>query len=187
MITKKNKLMLGIGIIMAFILTVCVIVLFVAQLKGRKTHFSSNNTSERIASLSCNTNSSERSFFAISTDKAKHEIIVTFNNGKPDKFFYTLVGKYNSEQEAASDASKNSIQYDLYMANNGRKPNSLSTRFSNTNDEILFSVYTDVSVIDTITIPIFLLPTDIKNLGSFSIEELKKIYETEKFNCTISQ
>lgn len=153
----------------------------------RETKTSEPQAETAVSALYCKSAVPVEPFFdSRSASEALHEIKVTFNKGVPDKFSYTYSGVYGSESEADQMRSRFHADYNIYLGTNNVNQESLYPTFTFDGAKAKINLFgVGEESLNSVTARFFFLSADVvRELETYSSDELMKIYADRGFSCT---
>lgn len=185
--SKIGKTLTICGIIAMILIVIAVSIIILLQPK--ETHISSGTEKSSIEVLDCVSSVQNEPFFV--SDKAidsNHEVKITFNNNKPDKYNYTYIGKFDSNKIAEEELSWLHGDYNNYMGKIDIYQEDLSPSFTVLDNDVIINLYLDnkTLAVDTARF-LFLTSEQFVNIKKMPITEVAKIYKNRSFNCVINK
>ena len=183
--SKNNKILtlvlIGVGLI--------ALAIFIAILvNGSETRTSEPQESNSISAVHCTAGGIEDAFFySDKVNTIENEIKVTYNNDKIDKMYYSYNGTYRSSDVVHEDEVRLHAKYNTYMGENGQKIEDLNPAYDEMNNKLHIGFYTDNfdKINEATSVFFFINKDDISKVKKYSIEEMKKYYESKGFSCEI--
>ena len=183
--SKSNKILtlvlIGVGLI--------ALAIFIAIFaNGSETRTSEPQEGNSISAVHCTAKGIEDGFFY--SDKVNtidNEIKITYNNGGIDKMYYSYNGTYRSSDVVHEDEIKFHAKYNTYMGENGQNIDDLNPAYDETNNKLHIGLYADSydRVNGVTSVFFFINNDDVSKVRNYSMEDMKKYYESKSFSCKI--
>ena len=183
--SKSNKILtmvlIGVGLI--------ALAIFIAIFaNGSETRTSESYENNSISAVHCTAKGIEDAFFySDKVNTIKNEIKVTYNNDKIDKMYYSYNGTYRSSDVVHEDEVRLHAKYNTYMGENGQKIEDLNPAYDETNNKLHIGLYADSydKINEATSVFFFINKDDINNVKKYSMDNMKKYYESKSFSCEI--
>lgn len=183
---KRKKTLIMVGSLLILLCVLIVIFLLIIT-NGNETRTSSEVDEDKLEALVCRSGGREDGFFHSDTaNQIVNEIKATYNGNSFDKLYYSYEGTYRSEDVAKGDESMHA-DYNIYMGENSLEQDSLSPSYSLVKNKYHLTLYADEEDdFNKVTAVFFYVDDkDVEKFKKFSIDEMKKYYETKDFKCSV--
>ncbi len=183
---KRKKTLMMVSSLLILLCVLIVIFLLIIT-NGNETRTSSEVEEEKLEALICRSGGREDGFFHSKTaNHITNEVKTTFNGDSFDKLYYSYEGVYRSTEEAEKDRSMHA-DYNIYMGDNNMPLDTLAPNYSAANNRFHLTLYTDdKNDFNLVTAVFFYVDEeDVEKFKKFSLDEMKKYYETKDFSCSI--
>lgn len=185
--TKNKKIWstVATGIVVLAVL-VALVAVFWDFFKSKETHISNKTTDIKVGVLNCEAGQPVDPFFASNTVlNSDHELKVIYGGGGIEKINYIYNGEYASNDAADKAGSQLHADYNIYMSKDAE---SLYPTFSVVENKLKISLYVEYRKLNTKNATLFFMNADeYQDLGDYSIDDLKSLYENKGFSCEISE
>ncbi len=182
---KKRNTLIMVGSLLILLCVLIVIFLLIIT-NGNETRTSAEVEEEKLKALICRSGGREDGFFhSKNANQITNEIKATFNGDSFEKLYYSYEGVYRSTEVAEEETMH--TEYNLYMGDNNMPLETLSPTYSAANNRFHLTLYTDdKSDFNLVTAAFFYVDKeDVEKFKKFSLDEMKKYYETKDFSCSV--
>ena len=183
---KAQKRWSMVAIIIVIVAVAVLVVLLLSTLfqnREQRVTDTSVNTSVSTGVLDCTASSPEGALFVAENPReVEHEIKVSYQGTKADKFFYTYEAEFTDAAGADDAEARIHSDYNLYM---GSYMDDFDNSFAANGDEMKAQVFAAASDLGSYTARVFLMsPEEFEQFdGKYEIADLEKFYEGKGFRC----
>ncbi len=158
--------------------------------RGKETHVSTPSESNKQVAVECRSNGTIQGSFFDDTraEKVSHIIKGLFSDNTLGRITYNYEASYSSAGAAETELAYLHAQHNKYLSGRGLDQNILKSTFSNTDERVKITMFTDADKIVIEDAQFFFLNSDdFQRFRSYNKEEFADMYKSKGFSCTIHE
>ena len=178
--TKNRVALVAVSLILIFI--ICLVIYLLST--TRETIITADREMTSINILECKSISPKEPFFKTNAEKSLHEIKITFRDDAISKIAYNFTGTYQTAKQASDDRLRSSIDYTLYISDNGLNSNGVSDTFNAIDNTMRIYLVAELQDLNAGMAKFFFISSEeYPRMSGLSNSGLADIYENKGFAC----